>query len=96
MIKTGYGLFGGRSYIFFMLFHIHRKIPLILFYQHNHIIYKLKKQKNVVNYPFFVVKLIADLKTTKIPAYTAALKISPYFFPYGDGKRWLRAGESGR
>ena len=25
MIKTGYGLFCGRSYIFFMLFHIHRK-----------------------------------------------------------------------
>ena len=68
MIKTEYGLFGGRSYIFFMLFHIHRKIPLILSYQHNHIIYKLIKQKNVVNYPFFVVKLIADLKTTKIPA----------------------------
>ena len=68
MIKTGYGLFGGRSYIFFMLFHIHKKIPLILFYQHNHIIYKLKKQKNVVKYPFFVVKLLADLKTTKIPA----------------------------
>ena len=78
MIKTGYGLFGGRSYIFFMLFHIHRKTPLILFYQHNHIIYKLKKQKNVVKYPFFVVKLLADLKTTKIPAYAAGIFQSCY------------------
>ena len=54
------------------------KIPLILFYQHNHIIYKLKKQKNVVNYPFFVVKLLADLKITKIPAYAAGIFQSCY------------------
>ena len=78
MIKTGYGLFGGRSYMFFMLFHIHRKIPLILFCQHNHIVYKLKKQNNVVKYPFFVVKLIADLKTTKIPAAQAGIFQSCY------------------